>query len=232
MHRYLYSFFVSIWFLISFFIGTPLRHHPSIPISDLQWLHAFMKDGNVPLEDACYILRRKLFPFSYDPHPWVKGRKETTTEVLKSVLAIYVFRKEVNWLKEIPKDPADFSCNLYQPELNGNGSEYVHHRIDHNHLLKRIIGCLREGLIPGIDLRFMREALHDESNGLTYEALTRKNKQSVCDCERVISCNVVSFLERKVQNRQIYRYRFIPVHTYDIKVFKLRDIKVVQMLYR
>ena len=98
-------------------------------------------------------------------------------------------------------NPADFSCNLYQPELNANRSEHVHHREDHNHLLKRIIGCLREGLIPGIDLRFMREALHDGSTGLTYEALTGKNKQSVPDCKRVISCNVVSFLERKVQYR-------------------------------
>ena len=80
-----------------------------------------MKDENVPLEDACYILRRKLFPFSHDPYPWVKGREETTTEVLKSVLASYVFRKEVNRLKEIPNDPANFSFNLYQPELNENG---------------------------------------------------------------------------------------------------------------
>ena len=97
--------------------------------------------------------------------------------------------------------PADFLFNLYQPELNVNRSEYVHHREDHNHLLKRIIGCLGEGLIPGIDLRFMIEALHDESTGLTYGALTGKNKQSVPDCERVLLCNVVSFLERKVQYR-------------------------------
>ena len=93
-----------------------------------------------------YILWRKLFPFSYDPHPWVKGRTETTTEVLKSVLAIYVFRKEVNWLKEIPDDPADFSCNLYQPELNANGSEYVHHRENHNHLLKGLLDVFRKVL--------------------------------------------------------------------------------------
>lgn len=197
-HRTYQSFVCHYWFLVSFVLGTPLKSHPAIPIGDLQWLHKFMKDGNKSLEDACYMLRRKLFPFSYDPYPWVKGRKETTTEVLKSVLATYVFRKEVNRLKEIPDDPADFSFNLYQPELNENGSEYVHHREDHNHLLKRIIDCLREGLIPGIDLRLMREALHDESTGLTYEALTGKNKQSVPDCERIISCNVVSFLERKV----------------------------------
>lgn len=73
----------------------------------------------------------------------------------------------------------------------------MHHREGHDHLLKRIIACLREGLIPGIDLRYMREALHDPSTGLTYEALTGKNKQSVPDCERLISTGVIDFLERK-----------------------------------
>jgi hypothetical protein len=75
--------------------------------------------------------------------------------------------------------------------------EYIHHREDHNHLLKRIIACLREGMIPGLDLRYMREALHDPTTGLTYEALTGKNKQSVPDCERIITTGVIKFLERK-----------------------------------
>lgn len=75
--------------------------------------------------------------------------------------------------------------------------EYIHHREDHNHLLKRIIACLREGIIPGLDLRYMREALHDPTTGLTYEALTGKNKQSVPDCERIITTGVIKFLERK-----------------------------------
>lgn len=167
-------------------------------MDDLQWLDNFMKSEKMSLEQAAYILRRKLFPFSHDPHPWVEGRKETTAEVLKSVLATYMFRKEVEKLKELSNDPADFTANLYQPECNENASEYVHQREDHNHLLKRIIGCLREGRIPGIDLRFMREALHDNSTVLTYEALTGKNKQSVPDCERIISSGVISFLERKV----------------------------------
>ena len=43
----------------------------------------------------------------------------------------------------------------------------------------------------------MRDALHDPSTGLTYEALTGKNKQSVPDCERIISVGVISFMERK-----------------------------------
>ena len=92
--------------------------------------------------------------------------------------------------------PANFSEYLYQPEKDANG-EKIHHREDHNHLLKRIISHLHEDLIPGLDLRFLRVALHDPSSGLTYEALTGKNKHSVRDCERLINPGVISFLEQK-----------------------------------
>lgn len=72
----------------------------------------------------------------------------------------------------------------------------MHQREDHNHLLKRIIACLREGLIPGVDLCHFRDALHDSQTGLTYEAVSGKNKQSVPDCEKMISPGVISFMER------------------------------------
>ena len=99
-------------------------------------------------------------------------------------------------IKHHASDPADFSTNLCQPEKDVNG-ELIHHREDHNHLLKRIAVRLREGLIPGVDLRYLRDALHDPSTGLTYEALRGKNKQSVPDCEHLINPGVISFLERK-----------------------------------
>ena len=121
--------------------------------------------------------------------------EETPTEVLKSIFAIYLYRKEIDDLKIFKNDPADFDAFLYQSEKDELG-EYIHHREDHNHL-KRIVACLRDRLIPGVDLRDLRYALHDASTGLTYEALTGKNKQSVPDCERVISPGVISFLEVK-----------------------------------
>ena len=123
-------------------------------------------------------------------------RPETTHDVLRAIMAIYLYRRKVEDLKHHASDPANFSENLYQPEKDIAG-ERIHHREDHNHLLKRIISRLREGLIPGLDLRFLRDALHDPSTGLTYEALTGKNKQSVPDCERLISPGVISFLEPK-----------------------------------
>ena len=59
------------------------------------------------------------------------------------------------------------------------------------------MNCLREGRIPGIDLPYFRHALHDPSTGLTYEALTGKNKQSVPDCERMVSPGVIQLFECK-----------------------------------
>lgn len=114
-----------------------------------------------------------------------------------SIMAIYLFRWEVQKLKELPVNPANFSDFLYQPEKGEDTNESVHHREDHNHVLKRLVNCLREGVIPGIDLRYFGDALHDPKTALTYESLTGKNKQSVPDCERLISPAVVSFLREK-----------------------------------
>ena len=122
------------------------------------------------------------------------GQPETTTEVLKSIMAIYLFRRKIVDLQHHDSDPADFCHNRYQPAENG---ELIHHREDHNHLLKHISNRLGEGYIPGVDLWSLRDALHDASTGLTYEALTGKNKQSVPDCERLINPDVIAFLERK-----------------------------------
>ncbi len=125
----------------------------------------------------------------------VAGKPETTGDVLKSIMAIFVFRKSIDDLKVHPTDPANFSTHLYQPEKDVNG-EQIHHREDHNHLLKRIVSRLRGGHIPDVNLLHFRDALHDPSTGLTYEALTGKNKQSVPDCERLISPGVIAFMEQ------------------------------------
>jgi hypothetical protein len=51
-------------------------------------------------KSALYILRI-LFTFFYDPHPWVKGREEMSVEIIKSIMAIYIFRMEVGKLKNL-----------------------------------------------------------------------------------------------------------------------------------
>ena len=124
------------------------------------------------------------------------GRAETTGEVLKSIMAIFLYRKRVDDLKHHTTDPADFSKYLYQPEKDVN-DERIHHREDHNHLLKRIVSRLRGGHIPGIDLMHFKDTLHDATTGVTYEALTGKNKQLVPDCEHLINPGVIAFFEKK-----------------------------------
>ena len=111
-------------------------------------------------------------------------------------MAVYLYRSEIRRLSNLECDRANFFDFLYQPEFDTITKEFVHQRENHNHLLKRVIASQREGNIPGIDLRFMRDALHDPSTGLTYESLTGKDKQSVPDCERIISLGVVSFMEK------------------------------------
>lgn len=203
--------FTKLMSLITFLLGDPLNPHPAIPSDDVRWFADYMNgDGNpIPLARALPILRRSLFPFNYDPHQWVDGRVETTVELLKSIMAIYLYRYEVKRLKTFPGNPADFSKFLYQPERDADTSEFVHHREDHNHLLKRITNCLREDLIPGINLKHLRNALHDPTTGLTYEALTGKNKQSVPDCERMFSPGVIQYLEEKGHNNSARVVKFI-----------------------
>ncbi len=81
-------------------------------------------------------------------------------------MAVYLYRSEISRLSNLECDPANFFDFLYQPEFDTITKEFVHQREDHNHLLKRVIASLREGNIPGIDLRFMRDTLHDPSTGL------------------------------------------------------------------
>ena len=110
-----------------------------------------MSDVNnpVPLNNALCIMRQRLFPFHYDPYTWVKEDGGAALEIKKSVMTIYLYQFQIARLNLLPHDPANFSKFFYQPERDSDTSEFIYHREDHNHLLKRITTCLREGLIPG-----------------------------------------------------------------------------------
>jgi hypothetical protein len=54
-----------------------------------------MKNGNVPFEDAVKILRRTLFPFMHDPHPWVAGMYYTVSVKQYICIAIGVFASQI-----------------------------------------------------------------------------------------------------------------------------------------
>ena len=61
---------------IFFLLGNPMSQHPSVPVDDVMLVHDLICQTDNPLSlcGALLILRRKLFPFCYDPSTWVKGR--------------------------------------------------------------------------------------------------------------------------------------------------------------
>ncbi|KAI8490621.1 hypothetical protein Bbelb_318890 [Branchiostoma belcheri] len=57
----------------------PVVGHEAVPLEDVVWLSHYIRENNKTFEEAIHILRRKHFPFMYDPHPWTPGRRNETT---------------------------------------------------------------------------------------------------------------------------------------------------------
>ena len=89
---------------------------------------------------------------------FVTGKDEDATDCLKSIMAIYLFRHEI---KSQAEKGIDFRNRLVVPEVDADTQEKLQQRENHNHVLKRIARCLREGLIPGFQVKFLRDALVD-----------------------------------------------------------------------
>lgn len=54
-----------------------MKQHPAVPKEDVEWLWDFVKHGRdeqVSLHNALLMLRRTLFPFVHNPHPWIRGK--------------------------------------------------------------------------------------------------------------------------------------------------------------
>ena len=77
----------------------------------------------------------------------------------------------------------DFSSHLYVPEIDPVTGHLHHERADHNNLLKRIAGHVRNDGYNALNY----EAFSDPQSGLTHAALVGKRKQSVKDAERFLS---------------------------------------------
>ena len=86
-------------------------------------------------------------------------RKETRAELLMSIMTIYIYSVgKFKKLKELPGDRTHFSDFLYQPEKDDDTNKHIFHHEDHNHMLKRLVNWLREGLIRA--LIFITSELH------------------------------------------------------------------------
>ena len=169
-------------------------HHHAVPIEDVIWLHDFMNNGRpgevIGFDRSIHILKRKQFPFFYDPYPWINGTADNTTGCLKSLMAQYIFRNKVNQWKNVGVDFVHYPCF---PEFDERIGEFFHEREDHGHLLKRFTNSFREGDMDDIDLRFFVDALNYPRTGSTKQALTGERKQSIPDCERVFSLGVLNY---------------------------------------
>ena len=141
----------------------PYRHYPAVPIADVIWLDDFMHNGRlgeeISFEQAVHILKRKQFPFFYDPYPWVSV--DNTTGCLKSLLAQYIFKYKINQWKTVG---VDFVYYGYFPEFDERTGEFFHESEGHGHLLKRLTNSFREGCIHGIDLQYFVDTLRYWSN--------------------------------------------------------------------
>ena len=104
-------------------------------------------------------------------------------------MAIFIFRKKVT---DYASQGVDFRKHLYVPERDENG-EPQHEREDHNHVLKRIVGCFRLNYVPNVDTSAFVGAMNNAHTGLTYTALTGKRKQSVPDAEKFLSTAVAEW---------------------------------------
>lgn len=153
----------------------------------------------------------------------VVGMDEGTSDQLRSILAQFEHSYHVCLWEE---KGVPFKTYYYVPEVHPlSGTEY-HEREDDAHVLKvcisiqrinvckfifyivlanfilydskqRIATSTRCGGPQQLRLERFKEALEDSSSGLTYTALTGKNKQSVRDAERMFSFGMLRFMKSK-----------------------------------
>lgn len=115
---------------------------------------------------------------------------ESCNDKLRSVVATYQFRHEVQYWKD---NGVDFSLYLYVPEVDPITGDTHHERADHNHLLKRIAKHTREGNNGDLNYERFDEAMRSPMTGLTHAALVGLRKQSVPDAEKLLSFHVAKF---------------------------------------
>lgn len=185
--------------------GTPYtrRSNPAIPSDVITSLFRLQYQHGLTLHDAVANVSGSLVPNGYTPWPYKHDTPETMLDMLWSIVATYEFRFMVKSLTE--EFGVDFSQHLYVPEIDPvTGAEH-HERGDHNHILKRIASCTRNGNNAELNYEAFVEAMRSPNTGLTYTALAGKRKQSVVDPERLLSYHVADFFREKGYERE-YEY--------------------------
>ena len=123
---------------------------------------------------------------------------------------------------------ADFTQHLYVPEIDPVTGTPHHERGDHNHVLKRVAACTRNGNYPDLNFEAFVEAMCSPNTGLTYTALAGKRKQSVVDAERLLSYHVANFFRGKGYENEYQYVKVIVAKVIQIKsnFFNERDKRI------
>lgn len=154
---------------------------------------------NLSLEDSLKNIRSSLVPEGHTPYPFRKNTDESLLDMLRSIVATYVYRDSISYWKE--RD-VDFSLYIYIPEIDPVTKDVRHDRSDHNHLFRRAVKSIRDGNYQCLNFEAFDEVLLDSGSGLTHAALVGLRKQSLVDAERLVSRFVVRSLRNKGYERE------------------------------
>ena len=174
--------------------GLPVvaRPNSAIPHEVIFQFNELRNNQLLSLEDAVTFVRGKLVPDGYAPYPFRKDTPESLLDKLRSVVATYQFRCDVQYWKD---QGVDFSVYMYVPEVDPITGDFHHERADHNHLLKRIAKHTRDGNNSELIYERFDEAMCNPMTGLTHVALVGSRKQSVPDAEKLLSFHVAKFFK-------------------------------------
>ncbi|XP_063448946.1 uncharacterized protein LOC134728306 isoform X2 [Mytilus trossulus] len=152
-----------------------------------------MKDEGLSFQDSIVNFRRRLIPDGYEPYPFRKDTPESYLDMLRTVVATYIYRDIVLKLKQ---EGRDFTCYLYVPEVDPATKTIHYERGDHNHILKRMATSTRECKNVSLNPEAFDKAMMDNNTGLTHAALTGQRPQSVEDAEKLLSYQVALSMEQ------------------------------------
>ena len=177
-----------------------------IPQHVIKRLNTLIDEG-VPYKEALQLIRASTVPKGQKPRTWrATSDSDTITELLKSIVASYRLRKQLEVHK---KNGVDFTLNLHIPEVDPITNDIFLHREDQNHVLKRIGFHTRKGGNQRIDLTRFHEAMVSDTNDLHHHALIGTHKQSVEDAEDLLSHAVADFFKSKNYKEEEYYVRTI-----------------------
>ena len=166
------------------------RPNPAIPHDVIFQLSELRNNQIMSLEDAITFIRGMLVPEGYMPYTFRRDTPESLLDKLRSIVATYQFRYDVQYWKG---ESVDFSLYLYVPKVDPITKETHHERADHNHLLKRIAKHTKDGNNSELNYERFDKAMRNSMTGLTPAALIGSRKQSVPDAEKLLSFHVAKF---------------------------------------